>query len=188
MVSKRKVSEEAIAMLTREATVRDMVPEFKENRDKQEITRMIAEHTVDDPLNVIENYNNCVFDGVTPPPNILAFIAEWFARYLDSSGNKTLDYAFDLKPKQKASHPIKHRKIKEKRGIILLTMWSMREKAKESGKRLSIPKAAEKALEEFNINKPTVDALDREYRDSGIQRICDRAKNALTELEKFRKK
>jgi len=179
MVSKRKVSEEAIAMLTREATVRDIVPEFKENRDKQAITRMFAEHAGNDPLHVIQAYTDCA--------NILALIAEWFARYLDS-GLISLDYAFELKDKQKAGHPIKHRKIKEKRGVILLTMWSMREKAKESGKRLSIPKAAEKALEVFNINEPTVDALDREYRDSRIQGICDRAKTAFTELEKIRKK
>lgn len=193
MASERKVSEEALAMLAREATVCDLVYEFKENRDKQAITRMIAEHSGDDPLNVIKAYTDCVFNGVTPPPNILALIAEWFTIYLDSKENINLDYAFKLKSIQKSGHSISKRNTELERSLVFYYMWSMKKKAKKNGVKLSIPKAAEMAVNELRLEyNHKISTLEKYYTDLKMEKIFDEVNEAYYELinnlEKIQKK
>jgi len=167
MINKKKVSKKANSMLTREATIRDAVPEFKKNRDKKAIVSIFAENAGNNPLDVIQAFTNCIFNGVTPPPNILTQIAENFAAYLDAETNtNTLDYSFDLSPKQKSGHPITHRKKRSGRGNLLFAMWVERKRAKEEGKRLSVDHAAEKVLSSVDNAEITVEALTKDYSSS----------------------
>jgi len=168
-------------MLTREATIRDAVPEFKKNRDKKAIVSIFAENAGNNPLDVIQAFTNCIFNGVTPPPNILTQIAENFAAYLDAETN-TLDYSFDLSPIQKSGHPIKHRKERSGRGNLLFAMWVERKRAKEEGKRLSVDDAAEKVLSSVDNVEITFEALAKDYYSSKCDEIFEQFFKAIIDL------
>lgn len=177
-----RVPEDSFAMLTREATVRELVPEFSENKRKIAIYVLLAEHSGTDMLQAVTSFSRCVFAGVTPPPSLLAKVAEAFNGYLKARGQLTLDRAFDLQTKQKVGNPFKHRAAQARRGQILHDMWALRKEREAKGEPLSILKAASEVINRLSLSDEE-DALTRDYSRLKIQEIFDRAEEALHDLQ-----
>lgn len=171
-------------MLVREATVRDIVPEYKENRRAKAFQVTFAESCGEDALSVIRAFHDCVFAGVTPPPNLLTYIAEKFGAYLDSK-QISLDYAFGLQPKPGVGHPLSHREKSAIRRKVLYEMWRLRSVAKTVGNRLSVSEAAKRAIKTLNLSDEggnTADALAKDYARKNVDEILDMLANAESDL------
>lgn len=162
MKSKHKVSDHAYELLTLEARPRELIPGIGKADQLRWTARGAADHCSLDPLSVITFFKACVFAGVTPPPRLLEPIAEAFADYLSSKGNKDLDRAFGLEPKPKTGHPLVAQTRKVEREKLLHYMWSLRQNAKLERKRMSILKAAGECVNNFNLDEGQ-DALARDY-------------------------
>jgi len=183
MTKKRIVPNEAKSTLTLEATIRETVPAISKIRLQKAFTIAFAENTGDDPLSVVQAFTDCVFSGITPPPQVLIKIAEKFAKYLDS-GLIDLDYAFELKSKQGSGHPIQQRTEKSKRGHLLHLMWQERKNAEKNGTKLSIRKAAEMVINKYCGPDYPFDALVKNYCDMEIDKVFDDTNEVLDEYFK----
>jgi len=64
-----------------------------------------------DTFKAMRGFRDCVFQGVTPPPELLFTIAESINKYLkDKSGTLTLDEAFKLRSKPRIGNAVKQKK------------------------------------------------------------------------------
>lgn len=183
----RKVEKNAFAMLTREATVRDIVPEQLENKMKKAVAVSLAENSGDKPLYVLQSFSNCVFSGATPPPNVLVFVAEGLASYFDNAGELTLDEAFNLQAKQRIGHPLRQQQAKHKRGRVLYYMWRLRRQAEQENRTLSIERAAGEAINTLDLTDVSEDSLSKSYSEIDADELFGNAYNAFTEFNSITK-
>lgn len=182
MTNKEKVSDEARASLHRQKTVFDAAPQFADERKQHAIQRLLSEFSdPDDPTSVIRQFSACVFVGVTPPPEILIAVAEFFKRYLDAKGDISLDRAFGKQKKQGKRQPLKQRLKQEERQQIYWYVWCLRKQAERSGKSLSILGAAADAVEKFHLPIGAT-SLEKDYIAAKVQPIFDNAYGILREM------
>ncbi|MBT9097206.1 hypothetical protein KFZ76_05720 [Methylovulum psychrotolerans] len=183
-MTKKKVEDEAFAMLTREATIRDMVPEYAENKIKKGVAILFAELSGDKPLDILRSFSDCVFSGATPPPNVLVFIAECLTSYFDNEGKITLDKAFNLQSRQRIGHPLKDQQAKHKRGRILYYMWQLRKQAETENRTLSIFKAAGETINTLGLTDVSEYSLEKSYTEIDADEIFDNLFNEMLEFQR----
>ena len=182
MAKKRIVSDEAKSTLVRVATLIDAVPKTSKPTIQKILAITFAENTEGDPLDVVQAFTNCVFNGITPPPNLLVQVAEKFSKYLDS-GDISLDYAFDLQKKQRSGHPISQRTDKLKRLRLLCCMRYERVIAKNNGRELSIRKATEIVINKYCGPDYPFEALLKDYSAMEIDKIFNASDEAVREYK-----
>lgn len=136
-----------------------------------------------DSIDVIRQFTLLVEKGITPPASILNTLAIHFRHYLAAEPHISLDVAFNLKPKQSVGHPLDHRSATEERGRVIYFMWCLRHQAKLNNEKLSIEKAAGKAVNEFNL-VASEDVLVKNYVDMKADDIFEKAFEVLNEVLK----
>jgi len=179
MATPKPIPTEANANLVREEVLRDLVTNTNEDKIRKTMAHFYScEAGRSDILGTIRAFTQCVYSGTTPSAQILSIVAERFNLYLEGNGNRTLDQACNLAPKQRIGHPIIARNKNARLNQLCTEMWGLRELASRNGERLSIERAAAKVIERFDL-KESEDTLKKFYIDNKIQDILDAAERII---------
>ncbi|MBK9161255.1 MAG: hypothetical protein IPM27_06780 [Nitrosomonadales bacterium] len=148
---------------------------FKQADDDSLLQMAFAENTdPNDAVDVIRQFSLLVKKGITPPPHILAAVAQGFGKYISASGELSLDEAFGRRNVQGVKHPLKQRLKKEERVRVYWFIWYQRKQAENEGSEVSIYAAAAKAIEEFNLSILN-GTLEKEYSAAKVEAIFEQA-------------
>lgn len=174
------ISEDAVDRLLLEQHWLDASRTHFKAKDSDYLQLVFADNAnPDDSIDVIRQFTLCIKQGVTPPAKLLIAVANRFDKYLNAKPAESLDTSFDLRPKQRVGHPLKHRATKEERGRIVYFMYCLRRSEKLNGNDLSIENAAGRAINQLGLLDLTEDALKKDYLTMNADEIFDRAIDAL---------
>ncbi len=118
-----------------------------------------------DPIESIEQFRIAVTNGVVPSPNILIFVCNCFAKYLEANGRLSLDEAFRMKSKQRVGNPAQQRNDRRIKEEYLFRMSQFRAEHPEA----SIETAAEACYggPVPDRDQGYVSTMAREYKRDG---------------------
>jgi hypothetical protein len=118
-------------------------------------------------LDLLEEFKSCVYQGITPPSNLLVAMAENIDNYLANDSKKmTLDYAFSVQSKQKVGSAKSAAAAKSKLSFLYGEMYKLRK-----SRKISTWNAAEAVI--GDLETPTVETLDRYYRRKNVESLFD---------------
>ena len=175
-----KLPRDALGRLTRQHTALELAPAFVRTRKENILASLISGLACGDALDQLEAFRALIYEGLIPPPSILIPIAEALDDHFKANGALSLDAAFELKPKQKLGHPISAKENKTERGRIHNDMWLIRKSEQLVGRTVSIEEAAGRVINNRNL-AISEDALKKSYINSDVDRVLDRAADALAE-------
>ena len=173
------IDEEAKERLRLQQVWLEARPNFLADSQQHNFQIMLSE-SIDDMVDILRQFCLLIKKGITPPVHILVPIAISIGNYLDSDGRETLDQTFKLKNKQgKHGKPLKNKKFREERQLLLFQMAKIRYQFKKSGKKLpAIEKVAGDIINQFNLSIQE-EVLKKDYINTGTEEIFFRAFDAL---------
>ena len=147
------IDEEAKERLLLQQIWLEARPDFLADSQQRKLQIMLSE-SADDMIDTLRQFCLLIKEGITPPAHILVPLAIHFGRYLDAQDGSSLDEAFKLKKKQgKNGSPLKHKRFREERQLLLFLMADLRYQARKNGKKMpSIEKAAAHIINQRNLS------------------------------------
>ena len=129
-------------------------------------------------VHVLQLFVSDVYEGITPPAEILIQLADRFGKYLWARGRISLDQAFGLSSKQKSGHPLAPAPTKGiSRDSLHWALFGLR----QANPRLSIEAAAGQIINARNLEKTLGEgALAKSYSKTRFEDKAAALINALT--------
>ena len=109
----------------------------------------------------MQHFRATIQNGIFPEPEVLIFVAEAFAKYLEWSTVKSLDQAFGLTSKQRAGNPAKIMRAKQFRNAYCYEMLRFRTVEPQA----TLLKAAEHARLVLEIDEPDPETMAKYYSE-----------------------
>lgn len=139
-------------------------------------------NTKPNPIDCLVNYRTAISSGVMPDINTLIYVANCFAKYLETKGDLTLDQAFGLAPKQRAGHPLRRKKAQDDKEEFLRHMAEYR----ANNVSATFLEAASALYPSSEIDHAEyVERMVRYYHDDGWREIEKQMEGGRIRLEPY---